>query len=477
MITINRALVRQLRTALRKAGIYQQRASGNPPVAFIAGPDGLYIRAKSHLAALEYRQAQSAPVETIWVPAEFLYDCEGTMAEPVSLETLPDGHVKVEFRDKNIPQLIRYDAVAETDRESGFPVLPSELSDNEPGLLPALVAAAETADAESSRYALGNMQISGPSGIVEATDGRQFLRQGGFSFPWKSNVLVPASKFFTFAGLATNQTVEVGKSDNWAVFRVASWTIWLPIDIAGRYPTTADLVPSIAATKSSCRLSASDADFLARSIDALPGDQGTANSVTLDLNGHVTVRSKASDQPEPTEIILTSSTASGEPIRIGVPRHYLTRAVRLGLRDFHFYGEEVPALCRDERRSYVWAAVSNGVVQPSPNAIRIESQAEAAVASASAPTITHKEAPVSTTKPETSSPTEATPSARKRRRIPAEGQTVSNLSPIEQAKAIRATLRQALVQNSEIIRALTRQQRQARLVASTLDSLKQLKVA
>ena len=62
----------------------------------------------------------------------------------------------------------------------------------------------------------------------------------------------------------------------------------------------------------------------------------------------------------------------------------------------------------------------------------------------------------------------------KRRRVRAETQTANNLSAMEQAKAIRATLRQALAQNNELIRGLKRQQRQARLVASTLDSLKQL---
>jgi hypothetical protein len=87
---------------------------------------------------------------------------------------------------------------------------------------------------------------------------------------------------------------------------------------------------------------------------------------------------------------------------------------------------------------------------------------------------------VSTTKPDTGPPaeqTEAAPSASKRRRVRAEAQATNKLSPIEQAKAIRTTLRQALAQNTDLIRALKCQQRQARLVANTLDSLKQLKVA
>jgi hypothetical protein len=46
--------------------------------------------------------------------------------------------------------------------------------------------------------------------------------------------------------------------------------------------------------------------------------------------------------------------------------------------------------------------------------------------------------------------------------------------PIMQAMALRAVLRETLVQTNELIRALKRDKRQSRLVASTLASLKQL---
>ena len=46
--------------------------------------------------------------------------------------------------------------------------------------------------------------------------------------------------------------------------------------------------------------------------------------------------------------------------------------------------------------------------------------------------------------------------------------------PIEQAIAFRDSLRTAVVQANELIRSLKRQKREARLVQSTLASLKQL---
>ena len=50
----------------------------------------------------------------------------------------------------------------------------------------------------------------------------------------------------------------------------------------------------------------------------------------------------------------------------------------------------------------------------------------------------------------------------------------STISPIAQAVAVRTALREALAQTNELIRALKRDKRQGRLVASTLASLKQL---
>ena len=47
-------------------------------------------------------------------------------------------------------------------------------------------------------------------------------------------------------------------------------------------------------------------------------------------------------------------------------------------------------------------------------------------------------------------------------------------TPIEQAIVLRDSLRTALVQVNELIRSLKRQKREARLVQSTLASLRQL---
>ena len=89
-------------------------------------------------------------------------------------------------------------------------------------------------------------------------------------------------------------------------------------------------------------------------VPRLPSDDEFNCPVTLDLNGSVAIRAKAADQPRPTEVVLTGSDWSGEPIRINTNRKYLARAVKLGFRELFVYGDNGPMLCQDEP-PYVWA--------------------------------------------------------------------------------------------------------------------------
>ncbi len=75
--------------------------------------------------------------------------------------------------------------------------------------------------------------------------------------------------------------------------------------------------------------------------------------------------------------------------------------------------------------------------------------------------------------PTTQSPPIGEKTATKPKRSPASKRS----SPIEQAIAFRDALRTAVVQANELIRSLKQQKREARLVQTTLASLKQLQKA
>ncbi len=67
-----------------------------------------------------------------------------------------------------------------------------------------------------------------------------------------------------------------------------------------------------------------------------------------------------------------------------------------------------------------------------------------------------------------------TPTGEKPATKPRRTTTQAKTTPIEHAIAFRDALRTAVVQANELIRSLKRQKREARLVQTTLASLKQL---
>jgi hypothetical protein len=140
------------------------------------------------------------------------------------------------------------------------------------------------------------------------------------------------------------------------------------------FPTVTRHIPSAAEAKVRCLFSAADAGFLAETLPRLPCDDDGNRPVTLDLNGHVAVRAKPSDSTRPTEVVLTGSSFTGEPIRVNTNRTYLTRAMRLGLRELSITGTETALACSDECRTYVWMPLSpESAIPPATDAIRIES--------------------------------------------------------------------------------------------------------
>ena len=101
-----------------------------------------------------------------------------------------------------MPQIVQYDSELPADADK-FPALSETFTENRPGLLEALSAASDTCDPDSTRYALGHLQLRGEQGTIVATDGRQLLVENGWQFPWTGDLLVPRSKIFASAELPT----------------------------------------------------------------------------------------------------------------------------------------------------------------------------------------------------------------------------------------------------------------------------------
>jgi hypothetical protein len=423
-----------------------------PPVQWLADGDGLTVRCQSGDAALEHHQPGSFPSESFATPFALLRRCEGARQEPVVL-TRRDDTVEARWEDAGIPQTASFDVLESPE----LPRTPARMLANGPDLLVALREAAQTADATSTRYALSCLRLRGQGGQIAATDGRQLLMQDGFAFPWEDDLLVPASRFFACAEFFANGSIHVGRSEQWVTLTTGAWTHHLRINPEGRFPPVENIAPSADRAVASLRLSRQDAGFLAQAIPRLPASDEANGPLTLDLNGEVAVRAQAPAQEAPTEVVLAGSHRQGEPIRIHTNRRYLARALRLGFQELHLFGAESPIVCRDERRTYLWALLSqDAVLPPHPHAVRIVAP--------SLPAIT--ETRRSKRSPRSPVAQRSVPAAAERAQ-PRAGRELTTLR--RQTQLLGATLVQALAQTRQVMAQLRACERSGRLSESTAN--------
>jgi hypothetical protein len=464
LIALTRNLARKIRSIFRRALNVTPRGL-TYPVTFQAGPDGLHVRAQSPEAAVEYHAPGVFPAEQISVPLEALADCEGRKDEPVELESAGNEQVILRWRDRTVPQLVQYEAAKPTDTAE-FPRLPEQFAENPPGLVKALEDACETTDPDSLRFALGCVQVRGASGSLVATDGRQLLVQGGFTFPWEDDVLLVRSKLWACPELPQDQPVRIGRQESRIVFQIGPWTDWLPTMPEGRFPETVHHVPRVDAATARCQLSGGDAEFLLQSLPKLPSDEELNWPVTLELNGSIAVRARAAGQASPTELVLNNSAWTGEPVRINTNRRFLARAVSLGFRDLFLFGPKPPAACQEGNRRYVWALLDpEAAIRPAESPIRLESPPARPTKSPQAPRRTPLP-PSKKDKPETAERT------AHQTTTPPDAKEPS--TAIEQAAALRDLLRSAARQAGQLVRTLKEDRKQSRQLRAAMGSLRGL---
>ena len=311
--------------------------------------------------------------------------------------------------------------------------------------------------------------LGGNAGQFLSTDGRKPLVHAGILFSFAEELLVPGSGVFGCRELPLDHPRRVGRSAKRVGLMVGPWTLHLPLK-DGRFPNVEDCMPAADTASSRVELDAADAQFLTEHVQHLPCEDEYNSPVTLDLNGQVVVRARSSEQSRPTELVLCNSRLVGEPARCATNRRS-GRAVALGLRELCFFGDSKPILAQDRTRRYVWMSLeSEGAIPPAEDAVRIESTSNHQTSRHAFPRIKEKTMPNSETEvvPAT---TAAAPTGATRAKRP---RLVPVGTPIEQAVALRDALRTAASQANELIRSLKRGNRQARLVQTTLDSLKAL---
>ncbi|MCY2988244.1 MAG: hypothetical protein NTY19_10340 [Planctomycetota bacterium] len=499
MITLTRHLARQVRAVFRHALGTSPRGRC-PAVLFRADQQGLTIRSKSGMAAIERSVPGDCPADEILVPGELLADCEGRSDQVVSIERQADGDLIATWHDASVPVVMRYtppDAAELAD----FPAPPESMTDNPASLLTALRDASETAEAASIRFALDHLEMCGDSGTICATDSRQVLVQTGFRFPWQGKVLVPRSTLYGHKDIQPT-AIAIGKTEEWLAVRIGPWLYHVKLGKDLRFPKVADHLQSPTGAVARLQVAPADAQFLDQSLPRLPGNDDAYRAITLDMNGQIAIRVRGDDQPQPTELLLSQSERIGDPLRISTDRRYLARALRLGFRELLFYAANAPVQCSDEARHYLWAVLEpDSAIKPSAKAITVAApggepsttgvartknrrRPDRSQGGATAPgkmdtelkppaDSLRKEPPMSENSTDRKTTTAAAEqSVRGKDREQPEAATNGDLASL--VEGARTALREADAKLRTLSTALKQHQRQFKLVRSTLSSLQQL---
>ena len=210
--------------------------------------------------------------------------------------------------------------------------------------------------------------------------------------------------------------------------------------------------------------------FLAKTLPRLPGDEGIQSPVTLDLNGQVVVRARAEEQERATEAILSRSRTSGQSLRFPTNRNHLSRALNLGFTEIHFASADRPVLCEDQRRKFVFLGLGkDAALAPTDNDLRLVSDAE--TSSIPQPP-TERTKPTMKTTPQIAEPIPSTNGNGQHTNGDHKPGTFAAL--LEETQSIQNTLRDALLRTNQLLGGLKQYRRQAKVMNSTLASLRQL---
>lgn len=481
MISISRVVARQFRAVARRAGLCKGGSSRLSGVRIVTTVDSLSIQASNGLAAVEFRQGgQFEPAEMV-VPMQLLVDCEANDDGCVTIRPNgSSGHI-ANWADRGVPQHKEYSSA----EAPAMHEVPQEYARNPPGLLIALRDAKASTKGTSTRYALDCVQLDGVNGTIAATDSHQLLIQSGFQFPWQDQVLMTSTDVFRSRELPADLPVEIGRTESGVTVRIGAWTVYHEVLKGGRYPNVDQIIPKPATITTRMQMDEADAQFLADTLVRLPADDQTDRPLTLDLNGSVMIRARKDAQSPMMELLLSRSRRIGVQLRLQTNRTYLARAVELGFKEVGFANAESPCVCQDATRTYVWMLLENkGALEPSTEALRIDSVTNSPIGtevSAKSRGPSSRAKVVATT---------VVPANRLAGHLTRQKDTsfsepfldaLTSLVPlpvelVEQAQKIRDQLRNSVQGLNDLISLVRQQRRQARLMKSTVKSLKQLQL-
>jgi hypothetical protein len=457
---------RELRSVFRRCA--RKIDKFKPPVVgFEANADGLRVRLVLDEVCIERFSPGEKETGTLQLPLAALNDFQGRRSDLVKLSVAAKDRCLAEWLQGDVPRAMEYELPNPTG-DVCFPGQPESFVENPSTLVQALAAAIDVAATEGVSYATHRICLSGKRGEIAATDGRQLFVQSGFQFPWEQDLLVTNLRVWRCPEIASDEAVQVGRTNEHVVIRSGGWTIWLLIDSSLRFPVYREVPPRQSMDDSVGRIDPLDRAFLIRSLPNLPRDEDDS-SVTLDLNGAFSIRSKSESQSRPTELVLARSSCTGKPVRFRMNREHLARMADLGFTELHVTDADKPIFTQDEHRIYVTMPFDKKqAIPPGDQVLQVTSTNGAA---SIAIHLTRRR--VTTVKPST--PNDSIPESTKPNQpIKRSTNGTGKADIIAEAEALCSGLRTAASRAQRLLAALKRRRKQSKLVATTLKSLKEL---
>jgi hypothetical protein len=472
VITLERCLARQLRTMLRRSSL-PSGLRDPPRLRLQTGPDGLHIALPLAECALSYRQPGALSEDVLAISASVLGDFEGKTGS-VQLEALAAGKGRASWDDGGLPRSLELATVV-PDWVLPLPERPSLLQPIEPAFLDALAEAARTSAREGTRLALTRMQLRGSSGQIIATDSRQLLVQGGFSLPWKEDVLIPALPLFASRQMPREGPLALGCTASHVTLLLGRWTLQLEIDTSGRFPDVQAVIPRRDARASQLDLSDQDAVFLVSTLPRLPGSKEDCAPITVEVGAQVLVRARDECSSEVSEVVLAHSSSTGPELLLCLDRHYLQRAVKLGFRQLQLGGAGRPFLCQDDTRAYVFMPLDGDkALPPCVDALPLSSGQAESMPSPTSPQTPRRKSLMP--RPPSPEPPASNGGARSPVPSPPANGQEPLADPIAEAEALRAVLQEAQSRLARLLAALKQQRRQSRALQAAMASLRSLQL-
>jgi hypothetical protein len=452
LFQITRIVARQFRALLRRSVLAAAPRGPCPPVLAALTAEGLLLRAAGFEVGLScHISAPPAPNKRLGIPGELLAHIEGGTEALVTLEALSAGRGVARWEERGASRSTEFELVPEEQLPRALDV-PGAWTPLPEGFLPALDGVARTAAREAGpRFALHRVQLRGSTSQLVGTDGRQLLIHSGFDFGFSEDVLVPALPVFGSRELADCGPVESARLEDRVVIKAGPWEFDLRVDRDGRYPDAADVVPR---RSGATRLSLVP-DDVASLLEALRGPVGDEEDEPAVVNLGRTAIVQARGAGGVIEVALAQSVVAGRPLRLGMARDLLVRAVKLGFSEFHFHGTGRPVVACDGHRTLVL------MTSETPRAARIPEPS---------PTLPARRGAEAGSNPiERSEP--VNPQANGSRPL----ETAAEQSDVlAEAEALKNLLAQAATQAARLTAALRGFRRQQKAVQSVVNTLKSI---